>query len=138
MSPPSVDRSRVLLVDADHRTSQQLARLLTEDGFDVELARDGTTAVEALAQPRGIDVLVTELRLPRLDATSLVRFARARHPAVTVVVVTSFANLFSAERFGHPVPFMLPKPLDYDALLSLLRERAERRRESTSPASPTP
>jgi DNA-binding NtrC family response regulator len=138
MSPTAVNRSRVLLVDADHRSSQQLARLLSEDGFDVELARDGTTAVEALTQPRSIDVLVTELRLPRLDATSLVRFARARHPGVMVVVVTSFANLFSAERFGQPVPLMLPKPLDYDALLSLLRERTERPRESARPASPTP
>lgn len=113
---------RVLLVDGDVRTSRRLAALLQQDGYQVELARDGAEALVRLASSTTPDVLVTELRLPVGDGPSVARSARMLSPALSVVVVTRYANSVSAASFGSPEPLVLSKPLDYERLLAALRQ----------------
>jgi two-component system, OmpR family, response regulator MprA len=115
---------RVLLVDGDVRTSRRLAELLEQDGYQVNLARDGAEALVQLATETTPDVLVTELRLPIGDGPSVARSARLLSPAVSVVVLTRYANAVSPASFGSPAPLVLPKPLDYDSLLAALRKPA--------------
>lgn len=117
----SAPRNRVLLVDADVRTSRRLAALLTEDGFQVELAPSGDRAVARLAQTPALGAVVTELTLPRVDGAAVVRFARAQNPRMRVVVLTRHPQLVKAADLGGPAPVVLTKPLDYEQLLQLLR-----------------
>ena len=46
-------KRRVLVVDDDERTARLLARLLTEDGFDVEVVTDGVAAMARLSNGEG-------------------------------------------------------------------------------------
>ncbi len=138
MSAVSATRSRrVLLVDGDARSSWRLAELLGQDGFQVDVARDGEEALARLALSPELDTLITELTLRVGDGTSVARNARLRSPGLTVVVLTRYVNLVVPERFGEPLPVVLPKPLDYDRLLTVLggSAPAEEARE-TLPASP--
>lgn len=115
---------RVLLVDGDVRTSRRLAELLEEDGYEVDLARDGAEALVRLASETTPDVVVTELRLPVGDGPSVARSARMLSPLVSVVVLTRYANSVSPASFGSPAPLVLPKPLEYERLLAALRSPA--------------
>jgi CheY-like chemotaxis protein len=123
MSNTPLPRSnKVLLVDGDVRTTQRLAGLLREDGFDVEVARDGAMAIARLACGPLPDTLITELRVPLADGTAVARYARSQRPGLRVVVVTGYPNLLVREAFGNPPPLVMAKPLDYAQLLQELQE----------------
>jgi len=119
---PRTPSRRVLLVDGDARTSHRLAKLLTQDGFEVDVARDGAEALARLALAPMPDAIVTELMLRVGDGASLACSARSRVPGLRVVVVTRHANSVVPSRFGQPPPVVLSKPLDYEGLLRALSD----------------
>ncbi len=110
---------RILLLDPDKRTTSRLAALLQEDGVEVETFPDGASAIRRLARGPEFDSLVTELNLPRADASVVVRSALARSPDIQIVVLTRYPNLVQPGRLGG-APAVLAKPLDYARLLELL------------------
>ena len=125
-SPPEARSRRVLLVDGDFRSSQRLADLLREDGYEVEVARDGARAMASLERSPTPDFLVTELSVPQADGATIARFALSRRPTMQIVVLTRYPNLAIPGAFGAVPPTVLSKPLDYGHLLELLQSGAAR------------
>jgi len=113
----------VLLVDIDVRSSRRLARLLEDDGFNVQVLCDGASAISRLARAPLPGTLITELAVPLTDGESVARFARSQDPEMQIVVLTRHPHLMNAASFPSPAPVILTKPLEYPRLLELLRER---------------
>src|SRR5450755_151203 len=86
-------RPRILLVDDDTRTSRLLAHMLREDGFDVEFAKDGATAISCLTRSPMPHVLVTDLNMPGVDGIAVTHFARSKEPLLPIVIVTGHPNM---------------------------------------------
>ena len=87
-------RSRILVVDDDEDILQIIAKVLTQAGFTVSIARTGRDAVEILEGEK-FDLVVTDVVLPEyLSGVELVRYARGRRPALK--------SLFIADH-GGPV-----------------------------------
>jgi two-component system response regulator MprA len=122
VSPPRIDAATlVLLVDDDRRTSFRLAQMLREDGFDVEVARDGAAAIARLGRSPVPDVLVTDFQLPHADGLAVARYARSRAPRLHVVVITGYPELVDGKPESiDPPPTVFTKPIDYDALRQAL------------------
>jgi CheY-like chemotaxis protein len=119
----SPQNQRVLLVDSDYRTSSRLAAMLRDDGFDVDVVRDGAAAIAQLARGPLPDTLVTELRVRVADGISVARYARAQRPDLRVVVLTGHPHLLKPDALGSgKAPLVLTKPLDYAQLLAALME----------------
>ena len=112
---------KVLLVDGDFRTAQRLAGMLRDDGFEVDVSRDGATAIGRLARAPLPDALVSELKLSLADGAAVARFGRAQHPGLKVVFVTRDPNLLPRGFLAGASPHVLTKPLDYAELLEVLR-----------------
>jgi len=113
----------VLLVDDDLRTTRRMADMLREDGFAVEIARDGAAAVARLARSPVPDALVTELTTAHADGVAIGRFARNQRPGLPVLVLTGYPNLFDPNAFsGGPPASLFTKPVDYAALREALRD----------------
>lgn len=134
-APPSPCK-KVLLVDGDFRSSGRLADLLREDGFDVEILRDGATAIARLTRAPLPDALITELKLSLCDGAAVARFGRAQHAGLRVVVLTGYPHLFVPEAFRDPAPVVLTKPLDYARLLEVLRQPDAALQQWPGPGSP--
>jgi two-component system response regulator MprA len=112
----------VLLVDDDLRTTRRMADMLREDGFAVEIARDGAAAVARLSRAPVPDALVTELTTAHADGVAVGRFARSQRPGLPVFVVTGYPNLFDPHALGVGPPAQLfTKPVEYAALKEALR-----------------
>jgi two-component system, cell cycle sensor histidine kinase and response regulator CckA len=94
---------------------------LEEDGFVVEVARDGASAVTHLSKQPPPDILITELQLPLSDGVTIARFARAQNSDVQIIVLTRYPNQPLPHAFGLKPPVVLTKPLDYGSLLAALR-----------------
>jgi DNA-binding NarL/FixJ family response regulator len=84
---------RVLIVDDQRVVREGLATIVA--GFDhaevVGLAADGVEAVQLVSE-RDPDVVLMDLRMPRMDGVGATREIRARHPAIAVVVLTTYAD----------------------------------------------
>ena len=112
--------NRVLLVDSDYRTSNRLADLLREDGFEVDVVRDGAAAIAHLTRSPLPDTLITELKMRFADGVSVARYARAQRLDLRIVVLTGHPHLFVQSAIAGPPPLILTKPLDYAQLLAAL------------------
>ena len=121
---------RVLLAEDEALVAMALADCLEAEGHAVAVAADGA---EALAVSRGLgrlDLLVTDLRMPRLGGEGLIRALWAERPGLPVLVVTGSAPTGGAEALrrggGDRGPLaLLHKPIEYDALAGALRRLAE-------------
>ena len=125
MSDPLPRPQLVLLVDDDLRTTRRMADMLREDGFAVDVARDGATAIARLAREPVPDAVVTELNVGQVDGATVAQFARTRRAGITIVVVTGYPHSFRSAAFGVEPALVFTKPVDYvslrDALASQLR-----------------
>lgn len=106
---------RVLVVDDDLLGARALARLLRDDGYQVEVATDGAAGVARLSSAPSPDVVVTEVTLPHASGLALARYARAQNPGVVIVFATSAPERARDQTLpGSTV--IVAKPLDYASL----------------------
>ena len=66
-------------------------RTLTRAGYRVMLASDGRAALERF-QDGGIDLILTDLKMPGLTGLELLRAAKAITPDVDVILITAFGT----------------------------------------------
>jgi signal transduction histidine kinase/CheY-like chemotaxis protein len=86
---PAPPTSRVALVADDQPTLRELLRsLLHRLGFEVMVAADGAAALAVARQLDRLDLVVSDLRMPRLDGVELGRQVRSLHAGVAVVLLS--------------------------------------------------
>jgi two-component system response regulator HydG len=121
-------KARVLVVDDEPSARSGLAKLLTQEGYEVDTAADGLLALEQIAE-RAPALILTDLKMPNMDGMELLARMRAQKLSTPVVVTTAFGDVstaVAAMRAG--AEDYLTKPVDFDALL-LVVERALQRSE---------
>jgi len=120
---------RVLVVDDEEGIRSFITEVLEGEGLRVTQAKDGQEA-HALVQRQGFHLLITDLKMPRLDGMSLLRLARAEQPEMEILVLTAHGTVESAVEAMKLGAFdYLQKPLSGPDELRLVVSRAlERRR----------
>jgi CheY-like chemotaxis protein len=103
--------------------AEVLAEGLTDAGFTVLTATDGQAALEMAAAGASFDLLLTDLRMPRLDGRELIARLRAERPDLPVVVMTGFPPPDGAGALhGGKAPLrLLTKPIEIAPLIAALR-----------------
>jgi len=120
---------RVLVVDDEEGIRTFIQAVLEGEGLAVTLAEDGQVAAELL-EKRSFHLMITDLKMPRLDGMELLRKARAGLPEMEVMVLTAHGTVETAVEAMKLGAFdYLQKPLSGPQELRLLVQRAlERRR----------
>ena len=121
------DQSMLLVADDDPAVRQSLERTLTREGYGVVLAPDGQAALDRLRQG-GVDLLLSDLKMPGLTGLELLKEAKAVSPDVDVIILTAFGTVEEAVRAmkDGAIDF-LTKPLQRAQLLRVVRQALERR-----------
>ena len=83
--------SRILVVDDDEVVRRLLCRFLAEEGYDLIEAADGATALAKVASMLP-DLVLLDLRLPRIDGIDVCRRIKASPPEVAVLFVTAVSD----------------------------------------------
>jgi CheY-like chemotaxis protein len=86
---------RLLVVDDDTVFREELSTLLTDWGHQVESVNSAAKALEAL-EIAEFDVVLSDVRMPRMNGIELLRQVRERWPRVYVVMVTGYATVETA------------------------------------------
>ncbi len=113
-------RSRLLLVDDDPAFLDSFRELLADDGYDVEVARDGREGLEK-ARRGPPDLIVLDLRMPILGGAGFLS-ARGADPGLAAVPVLLF-TAFDEDEATRAVP-VFEKPLGLPRLLSEIHRLA--------------
>ncbi len=127
----------VLVVDDSLTVRKVTQRLLTREGYDVILAKDGVDALKQL-QDRIPDVVISDIEMPRMDGFDLVRNIRAdalltHLPVIMISSRTADKHQSYAKSLG--VSAFLGKPYSEETLLGLLADYTAQRREKKINAS---
>jgi CheY-like chemotaxis protein len=80
----------VLVVDDEPVIRELISMLLEDEGYSVRQAADGLEALQELASD-GIDLVLSDIKMPHLDGVSLARQLCSREPAVPVVLMCAAA-----------------------------------------------
>lgn len=128
LEAPMSPRARILIAEDEALAAMAIEEELQEAGHEVEVAFDGQAAL-LVAQRALPDLLLTDLRMPRLDGSGLIRAVRALAPRLPVVVMSGFAPATDVEAFrraGEGEVVLFAKPLDMDALLAEIARLLQR------------
>jgi len=112
---------RILVAEDDEAMGELLQRILSDEGYEVTLARDGK---EAIARLDGTHHLVlTDMRMPEADGAEVMAYVQRRWPGTPVVVMTAFGSIPGAVEAMRDGAFdYLTKPLpDPEALRRVVR-----------------
>jgi CheY-like chemotaxis protein len=85
--------ARILIAEDEEALRSFIARALIQDGHTVTTANDGAEALDVLTRERGaFELLLTDIRMPVMDGIALALAAARDHPAVTIMLMTGFAD----------------------------------------------
>jgi len=113
-------KARILAVDDQLYFRTFLEGLLAEEGYQVETAAGGAQALHALERGR-FDAVLTDLVMPEMDGTELVRRIKERWPEQEVVVLSGVGDVQTAvEAMKYGASDYLLKPIDRTALARAL------------------
>lgn len=115
----------ILVVDDEEELRKQLVSILTERGYDVDVAADGLEAAEKLAL-KSYPLVLCDVRMPRMDGHQLLLHVREKEYSTAVALITAHGSIQDAISAIKDGAFdYLEKPVKADALMALV-EKAER------------
>lgn len=112
-----MSQSSILVVDDESDTRGEICDYLTRKGYKCESAVDGARAMARLRES-GLDLLITDMKMPWLDGEGLVRHARALAPGMPIIVITghgSYGGLKEIENVDADT--VMTKPISLRKLL---------------------
>jgi DNA-binding NtrC family response regulator len=120
-------RASILVVEDDTAMREMLREALEEDGYTVEGAAGGRAGVERVRRG-GIDLVISDVKMPDLDGLDMLREIKATTPSPHVITITAFGSIDTAIRAVKLGAFdYITKPFEIDQLLlSVEKALAER------------
>jgi signal transduction histidine kinase/CheY-like chemotaxis protein/HAMP domain-containing protein len=113
----------LLLVDDDVRNLHALRRTLEHHGADLVIAEDGEEALDALDRHAGVDLVMLDVMMPRMDGLETARAIRSRPGGEELPIVMLTAKAQPEDRaasLAAGASDVVTKPVDVDRLLPLL------------------
>ncbi|OPY81742.1 MAG: Transcriptional regulatory protein ZraR [Syntrophorhabdus sp. PtaU1.Bin153] len=114
------DRGTICVVEDDRHQREIIKTILSKEGFYVEVADTGKKAI-AMLKNGSFDVILTDLRLPDIDGTEVLKEAKALGLPSHVIIITAYGSIPSAvEATKLGAFYYLEKPLEKDQLLLVI------------------
>jgi CheY-like chemotaxis protein len=124
LKDPLLQGKTVLIVDDDMRNIYALTTVLEELDMKVLHAQNGKRAIEAITSTPGIDLVLMDIMMPEMDGYQASREIRKmeRFHELPIIALTAKAMKGDRERcIESGASDYIPKPVDTERLLSLLR-----------------
>jgi len=112
---------RVLIVDDDEEERTLMAKMIRALGYTPEMAADGEEAL-AMLRRHSVDVIVTDMRMPRMDGCEFLRALQRRGDSTPALLVTSYGRAAESVAIARDLRtfWLLEKPAQRQVLAPLL------------------
>ncbi|WP_026734447.1 response regulator transcription factor [Fischerella sp. PCC 9605] len=116
-SPKNLGKKQILVVDDVIDNSLLIATILEAEGYQVDIASCGYTAISKIeANPPNLVLL--DLMMPEIDGYEVARWIRQNHPSISVMIVTAYDELPAFEQQQVQVDGVIRKPINIDELVT--------------------
>ncbi|MGE5789778.1 MAG: sigma-54-dependent transcriptional regulator, partial [Syntrophaceae bacterium] len=118
---------RILVVDDDRGMQDVLDIMLSRAGYQVATADDGAAALEIIRKKK-FDLVITDLKMPRVDGIELLKGVKETAPETAVILLTAFASgetALAAMREG--AYDYVEKNFNVDDMLAIVRDAIDRK-----------
>ncbi len=131
------EKKQVLIVDDEPNLRKILSAQLTRDGYDVLTAEDGEQGL-ALLRENHIDMVITDLKMPKVDGMQLLREALTEMPDLPIVMITAHGTVDTAVEALKLGAFdYLTKPFDKDEVRQIVAKALRTKELSSEEATAT-
>jgi DNA-binding NtrC family response regulator len=121
---------RILVIDDDQNIRTTFAAILKSEGYDVDTAENGKTAIEK-SNADLYNVALIDFRLPDMDGTELLTALRETTPKTVKIMVTGYPTVQNAiECVNKQADAYFTKPVDYENLLSTIKKLIQKQQEA--------
>jgi two-component system response regulator HydG len=121
--------ARILVVDDQEMIRDSLAATLVREGHEVIAAGDGPAAVSKLSSGTRFDLLISDMKMPKMTGIELLAEAKRLRPDMPVVLMTAFATVSTAvEAMKLGAYDYIQKPFDGEEIKLLVDRTLEHNR----------
>ncbi|UCF84474.1 MAG: response regulator [Desulfobacteraceae bacterium] len=86
---------QILVMEDETSMAKGLEMVLTEEGYGVDLAMTGQSALDKFSQ-KSFDLLVADLRLPDMDGMDVIKKVKDRQPETEAIIITGYPSVSTA------------------------------------------
>ncbi len=117
--------ARILVVDDEGGIRRSLSGILSDEGFELQLAEDGERALAAVRE-RAPDLVLLDIAMPGRDGVDVLQELRQGFPSLPVVMMSGHGTIETAVRATQLGAFdFIEKPLSVEKLLLTIRHALE-------------
>lgn len=118
---------KILIVDDEKIICRGCEKILSEAGFQVASTLSAKHALEMLKE-EPFDIVITDLKMPELSGTELLKIIKCDYPEITVIVITGYSTVETAVEAMKLGAFdYLPKPFTSDQAVMVIQKAVERK-----------
>jgi two-component system response regulator AtoC len=118
----------ILAVDDEENFLQMIQTMFMQEGYNIETAKDGVSAINILQQ-RTFDLVLLDIKLPRVDGVEVLKFIRDHSYDTQVVMLTGVHDVkIAVECMQLGAYNYITKPYAADELLALIERAVERKK----------
>ncbi len=116
------DIKKLLIVDDERVALRNLEHVMKKEGYEVVGTQSGANALKLLDEQH-FDVVLTDLRMEKVDGMEILRRVRELYPDTEVILITGFATLESGvDAMKHGAFYYIAKPFKLDEVRKVVRE----------------
>jgi len=131
-------RGKILVIDDEEIVLKSCRVVLQQEGYEVETRRSGQEGLDLL-RDRSFDIVLCDLKMPRMSGLEVLRTIQENSPQVSVVIITGYATVASAvETLKGGAADYITKPFTPEQLAAAVESVMSRRREQPAAEEPSP
>jgi len=124
-----MSKGKILVVDDEDIVRTSCSRTLSPEGYEVWLAKNGVEGLK-MASEEKFDLVLTDLKMPDMDGSEVLRIIKEKWPETAVIIVTGYQTVDTAVKAIKLGAYdYIEKPFTPDALISAVAEAMTNRQK---------
>jgi len=120
------DTTKLLVIDDEQIALKNLTHILKKEGYQVTALENSTEAL-SLIKNKEFDLILTDLKMEKIDGMDILKFSREHHPETEVIMITGFATVDSAiDAMKAGAYHYIAKPYKIDEVRKVVKEALEK------------
>jgi DNA-binding NtrC family response regulator len=122
------EKETILIVDDEVDLRNAIAEYLNQEGYEIQATSSGEEALERL-KTLPFDILITDMKLPGIDGTTVLQAALALYPELIGIIITGYGTVESAvQAMKRGAYDYIAKPFQMVEISLVVKQALERRR----------
>ncbi len=126
------EAATILVVDDEENAREGLSKILSKEGYSVDMAANGKEAIETLRR-QSFDLVITDMRMPLMDGFEVLREIKKMNENIGVIMITAYGEVESyLEAINMGAFEYINKPVRVNELKRVITKVLEERRKKAS------